>query len=327
MRSLRGPFPEPGLLPTGGIGVEEVGAYLAAGATCVGLGASLVGSSPPTDAGAFEDTPATRGRGGRSRAVNDRFDLIALGETMLSLVAADGSLDEATTFRATHGGAESNVCVGAARLGLRTAWVSRLGDDPAGRTYRARRWGRWRELTWVRTDETRSTGLMLRDTAGAVRYWRAGSAAGALSPDDLDGVPLGSARSVLVTGITPCLGADPQRAAIAFLDAASGLRVVDPNLRPGLWGSARAAELDPAVARAVRPAAGERVGAPDVRPGCGRVAGTRVRVDGSARGGADAGRGGRGRPGRPRRVVGGRAGPGDRGGPGRAPATRSTPPT
>ena len=31
-----------------------------------------------------------------------------------------------------HAGAESNTCVGLARLGLRVVWVSRLGADAAG---------------------------------------------------------------------------------------------------------------------------------------------------------------------------------------------------
>jgi 2-dehydro-3-deoxygluconokinase len=84
---------------------------------------------------------------------------------------------------------------------------------------------------------------MLRDTAGGVRYLRAGSAASALGPDDLDGVPVEDARAVFVTGITAMLGPEPNRAAIALMDRATGLRVVDPNLRAGLWGSERAPEL------------------------------------------------------------------------------------
>ncbi|HET7678204.1 MAG TPA: bifunctional 4-hydroxy-2-oxoglutarate aldolase/2-dehydro-3-deoxy-phosphogluconate aldolase [Candidatus Limnocylindrales bacterium] len=44
LRALRGPLPEVPLLPTGGIEIEDVPAYLAAGATAVGLGSSLVAS-------------------------------------------------------------------------------------------------------------------------------------------------------------------------------------------------------------------------------------------------------------------------------------------
>jgi 2-dehydro-3-deoxyphosphogluconate aldolase / (4S)-4-hydroxy-2-oxoglutarate aldolase len=47
LRALRGPLPHVPLVPTGGIAIEEVGAYLAAGAVCVGLGGALVGDAPP----------------------------------------------------------------------------------------------------------------------------------------------------------------------------------------------------------------------------------------------------------------------------------------
>lgn len=171
------------------------------------------------------------------------YDVIGLGETMLSLVARDGSLDSATSFEATHGGAETNALVALARAGFRTAWVGRLGDDPAGvRVLRALEM-EGVDLRWVRTDPERPTGLMLRDTVGGVRYWRSGSAASATDVTDLDDVPLDAARAVLVTGITAMLGPGPAAAATTFLERAGGLRVVDPNLRPGLWGSDRARQL------------------------------------------------------------------------------------
>jgi 2-dehydro-3-deoxyphosphogluconate aldolase / (4S)-4-hydroxy-2-oxoglutarate aldolase len=47
LRALRGPFPTIRLVPTGGVGIDETSAYLAAGATAVGLGGALVGSAPP----------------------------------------------------------------------------------------------------------------------------------------------------------------------------------------------------------------------------------------------------------------------------------------
>jgi len=175
--------------------------------------------------------------------MSDRFDVIALGETMLSLVADDGPLDSATTFVATHGGAESNACVALARAGLRVAWVSRLGDDAAGRRIRTALQAEHVDLTWVATDHERSTGVMHRDTNGGVQYLRDGSAASVLDVGDLDDVPVGDARAVLVTGITAMLGPGPQRAAIALLERATGIRAVDPNLRVGLWGSDRAVEL------------------------------------------------------------------------------------
>lgn len=170
-------------------------------------------------------------------------DVIALGETMLSIVARDGPLNTATEFVATHGGAETNALVWLAAAGFRTAWLSRLGDDEPGQRIRRALTEAGVDLSWIVTDPMRPTGLMLRDTVGGVRYWRAGSAASALTPDDLEGVPVADARAVLVTGITAMLGPGPQAAAIAFLEGARGLRAVDPNLRPGLWGSSRWQEL------------------------------------------------------------------------------------
>jgi 2-dehydro-3-deoxygluconokinase len=177
---------------------------------------------------------------------------------MLSVVALDGPLERATSFVATHGGAESNVCVGLARRGHRVAWVSALGEDPAGERVANALADEGVDLRWLRRDPERQTGLMLRDTRGAVRYYRAGSAASALSPSALRGVGVETARAVFVTGITALIGERPGRAALELLSRANGLRVLDVNLRPRLWGSPRAVELiEPLLAFADVVLAGE----------------------------------------------------------------------
>ena len=48
LRALRGPFPAVPIVPTGGIRIDEIAAYRAAGATAVALGSELVGRSAPT---------------------------------------------------------------------------------------------------------------------------------------------------------------------------------------------------------------------------------------------------------------------------------------
>jgi 2-dehydro-3-deoxyphosphogluconate aldolase/(4S)-4-hydroxy-2-oxoglutarate aldolase len=48
LRALRGPFGGVRFVPTGGIGIADIGAYLAAGAACVGMGTTLTGTEPPT---------------------------------------------------------------------------------------------------------------------------------------------------------------------------------------------------------------------------------------------------------------------------------------
>src|SRR5574341_1178854 len=62
------------------------------------------------------------------------FDLITFGEAMIRLSPPDHQrLEQATTLDVAVGGAELSVAAGAARLGLKSAWVSRLPANPLGR--------------------------------------------------------------------------------------------------------------------------------------------------------------------------------------------------
>ena len=166
---------------------------------------------------------------------------------MIALAPAPGeSLRTATALLVDHAGAESNTCVGLARLGLQVAWVSRLGVDAAGDRILDALACEGVELRWVRRDPRRPTGVMIKEPAAGVRYYRSGSAASMLSPEDLADVPLSDARAVLVTGVTALIGPQPHAAGLALLSAAASrapLRIVDPNLRDGLWGSERRVEL------------------------------------------------------------------------------------
>ena len=172
------------------------------------------------------------------------YDLVAFGETMIALAPPPGEIVRRTGYLLVdHAGAESNTCVGLARLGLRVAWVSRLGADAAGERILESLSGEGIDTQWVGRDPARPTGLMLKEPGTGVRYYRSASAASAMGPDALLGAPVAEARAVLVTGVTALIGSEPHAAALAFLGSARGLRIVDPNLRAGLWGSDRRAEL------------------------------------------------------------------------------------
>jgi 2-dehydro-3-deoxygluconokinase len=172
------------------------------------------------------------------------YDLVAFGETMIALAPPPGEIVRRTGYLLVdHAGAESTTCVGLARLGLRVAWVSRLGADAAGERILESLTGEGVDTRWVGRDPGRPTGLMLKEPGTGVRYYRSGSAASAMGPDALLGVPVAEARAVLVTGVTALIGSEPLAAALALLGSARGLRIVDPNLRTGLWGSDRRAEL------------------------------------------------------------------------------------
>ena len=60
--------------------------------------------------------------------------VVTLCETMVALVAEEaGPLRYASRFQRRAAGAESNVAIGLARLGVSAGWVSRVGDDEFGR--------------------------------------------------------------------------------------------------------------------------------------------------------------------------------------------------
>jgi 2-dehydro-3-deoxyphosphogluconate aldolase / (4S)-4-hydroxy-2-oxoglutarate aldolase len=45
LKAVRAPLPEVPLVPTGGVGIDDIGAYLAAGAVAVGIGSPLLGDA------------------------------------------------------------------------------------------------------------------------------------------------------------------------------------------------------------------------------------------------------------------------------------------
>lgn len=177
------------------------------------------------------------------------LDVITLGETMVSFAAHEtGPLDAAATFTKIVAGAETNVGVGLARLGLKVAWVSRLGADSFGRFIRRSIEAEGIDCTAVIIDTARPTGFMLKSRAlegqdPVVEYFRRGSAASALSRDDFDEARFLTARHLHVTGITPALSpgcAELVEHAMRRMRAAGRTVSFDPNLRPTLWPSREA---------------------------------------------------------------------------------------
>lgn len=165
-------------------------------------------------------------------------DLLTVGETM-ALVTGD--VADGSALSLSTGGAESNVAIGAARRGIRSAWVSRVGDDPLGVMVRDAVASRGVDVTGVRTDAARRTGLMVKQpspTGSRVFYYRDGSAASALSPSDLERAP--EARVVHTTGITPALS-DSARALVDDILGTAEVVSFDVNYRPVLWESKDAA--------------------------------------------------------------------------------------
>ena len=181
----------------------------------------------------------------------------------MALVADQpGPLAEAGTFSRHVAGAEANVAVGLARLGRRVVYVGRVGSDGFGTAIRRRLQGEGVDVTWLLTDPSGPTGVMLREQRAIgpaqVAYYRSGSAGSRLEAADVDaaigGGAFTGARWLHLTGITPALSAGAAAAASRALEHArdAGLRIsLDLNLRRRLWPDAVAAPVLRALAARV----------------------------------------------------------------------------
>jgi len=63
------------------------------------------------------------------------LDLVTIGEALVDMISTSPgkSLEESAGFVRAFGGAMANVAVGSARLGGKTGFIGKLGDDPFGR--------------------------------------------------------------------------------------------------------------------------------------------------------------------------------------------------
>lgn len=174
------------------------------------------------------------------------LDVITVGEAMVLFAAQQaGSLDDAHSFARTTAGAELNVAIGLARLGMRVGYISRLGQDLFGRHIAAVLAREGIDHQHVVMDAERSTGFMLKSRSDdgsdpQIQYFRKGSAASCMQVGELSSAYCASARHLHLTGIF--VGVTPNTRELVFELAkrsrAAGLSIsFDPNLRPTLWRS------------------------------------------------------------------------------------------
>ncbi len=175
------------------------------------------------------------------------IDVVTVGETM-ALVRTNTSEKPRNHMPCTLaiGGTESNVAIGLARLGHKVRWVSALGADPFGNLVADIVGGEGVEVV-ARRDMERQTGLMVKTpsvgTERFVSYYRAGSAASQLSPEDVPDALIADSKIVHLTGVMPALSESTRRLALDVLDRSKKLNKTisfDDNFRPALWREARA---------------------------------------------------------------------------------------
>jgi 5-dehydro-2-deoxygluconokinase len=172
------------------------------------------------------------------------IDLIAIGRSSVDLYGEQigGRLEDMGSFAKYVGGSPTNTAIAAARLGLRTALLTRVGADHMGRFIREELVRRGVDTRAVLTDSERLTALVVlgirNQESFPLLFYRENCADMALCEQDLDDAFLASARAVLINGThlsTPGVFAASVGAA-RRVKAGGGQVVFDVDYRPVLWG-------------------------------------------------------------------------------------------
>ena len=174
------------------------------------------------------------------------LDVITIGRSSVDLygVQIGGRLEDMASFRKYIGGSPTNIAAGTARLGLKSALITRVGDEHMGRFIREELAKEGVDVRGVKTDPERLTALVLlgiRDEKQfPLIFYRADCADMGLCEDDIEEAFISEARSVVATG-THLSNLRTEAAVLKALRIARrhGARTaLDIDYRPNLWGLA-----------------------------------------------------------------------------------------
>ncbi len=174
------------------------------------------------------------------------LDLITIGRSSVDLYGAQvgGRLEDMRSFEKYLGGSPTNMAAGTARLGLKSALLTRVGDEHMGRFIREELAREGVDTAGVITDPERLTALVLLGIRDQERFplifYRENCADMALSVDDVSEDFIARARAVVATG-THLSHPRTEAAVLKALKIAraSGAQTaLDIDYRPNLWGVA-----------------------------------------------------------------------------------------
>jgi 2-dehydro-3-deoxygluconokinase len=178
------------------------------------------------------------------------MELVTFGEAMLRLTPPSNQpLAQAKSFDVYVGGAELNVAVAAAKLGVASRWVSRLPENPIGHIIADRAQEQGVDISCISWTPEGRAGIYYVEVGAEpgttnVTYDRSGSAMARVGRGMIDWKrALSDARWFHVSGITPALSESAAQAMVEGIQAAERLGLTisyDLNFRPKLWRPERA---------------------------------------------------------------------------------------
>lgn len=178
--------------------------------------------------------------------MNKSLDVITIGRSSVDLYGAQigGRLEDMGSFNKYIGGSPTNIAAGTARLGLRSALITRVGDEHMGRFIREELAREGVDVKGVKTDPERLTALVLLGIRDEEKFplifYRENCADMALCEEDIDEALIARSMSVVATG-THLSHPRTEKAVRKALELARkhGARTaLDIDYRPNLWGLA-----------------------------------------------------------------------------------------
>lgn len=170
--------------------------------------------------------------------------VVTLGESMgLIRGSGLGTFAQLGSAEIDTGGAEGNVAIGLARLGVSVTWLGRVGDDSIGRRVVRDLRGEGVDARAI-IDPHAPTGLMLKEAPRSgstkVTYYRSGSAGSRLCPEDLDDLAIEAADVLHVSGVSLAISDSACNAVTEAVQRARAAGVTvsfDVNHRSRLWSA------------------------------------------------------------------------------------------
>ncbi|MDE1193870.1 MAG: 5-dehydro-2-deoxygluconokinase [Pseudomonas sp.] len=182
---------------------------------------------------------------GQTRFASGRpLDVVCLGRLGVDLYAQQigARLEDVSSFAKYLGGSSANIAFGTARLGVKSAMLTRVGNDHMGRFLVESLAREGCDVSGIKIDAERLTAMVLlgikdRETFPLV-FYRENCADMALQAEDIDEAQIASSKALLITG-THFSTDQVYKASSQALDYAEKhnvKRVLDIDYRPVLWG-------------------------------------------------------------------------------------------
>jgi len=175
---------------------------------------------------------------------NRELDVICLGRAAVDLYGQQiGSrLEDMSSFAKYLGGSSGNIAYGTARLGLKSAMLTRVGNEHMGSFVREELNRAGVDVSHVITDKERLTGLVIlgikdRETFPLI-FYRNDCADMAIDENDFNAEFIASSRSLMITGthLSTAQTYNTSKKAIEYAKASSTKMILDIDYRPVLWG-------------------------------------------------------------------------------------------